>query len=146
MDSRAVTVVLEKLVVVGLVVLFISGLGGALLGGAVPSYRASAAAEVGDRVLAGTADHIEVAVPATQAPTTIQRIITVPTTLDGETYRIALEGRVLHLIHADPMVSGSTRLALPTSLAVENASVKAGRIVVTISGEAHNQSLSLEAA
>lgn len=145
MDSRAVTAVLEKTVAVGLVVLFVSGLGGALLGGAVPSYRASAAGEVGDRALAAAADRIEDAVPSTGAAATVRRHVTVPATLAGETYRLELDGRALRLDHPDRAVAGTARLALPSSVTVRNTTVGAGTVVVSVTGAGDNRTVTLEA-
>ncbi|MFB6311439.1 MAG: hypothetical protein ABEH64_09710 [Salinirussus sp.] len=146
MDSRALTPVLEKMVAIGLVVLFVSGFAGALLGGAVPSYRSSVASEVADRALAAAADGIETAVPATNATTTIHVRLMLPETLADTTYRIVLQNRTVRLQHPNRKVSTTTRLSVPDRVTISNASVPAGEVVVSVRGDAENRTLTLEGA
>jgi hypothetical protein len=137
--------VVEKLVVVGLVVLFISGFGTALFGGVVPEYRASAADEVAQRSLAAVAESVEAAVPTSRAAVNVTTTASVPATVAGRTYRIELAGRRLHLRDPNGRFGASTRVAIPASLTVRNGSVPAGTVNVRVSGEPPDRELRLEA-
>jgi hypothetical protein len=144
MDSRAVSAVIEKVVAIGLVVLFVSGFGGALFGGVVPDYRASAADELAERSLASVADSVEAAVPASRATATVTRTVAVPSTIAGSTYRFELANRTLHLRHPEPALGATTRLAIPAAIDVHDGTVSAGAVRIRVSGDGGNRTLELE--
>jgi hypothetical protein len=143
MDSRAVSAVIEKVVAIGLVVLFVSGFGAALFGGVVPDYRASAADELAERSLAAVADGVEAAVPASRAAADVTRTVTVPATIAGSAYRFELTDRQLRVRHPEPSVGATTRLAIPADVAVTNRSVSAGAVRIGVSGDGSNRTLEL---
>jgi hypothetical protein len=146
MDSRAVSAVIEKVVAIGLVVLFVSGFGTALFGGVVPDYRASAADELAERSLASIADSVEAAVPASRSTANVTRTVTVPSTIAGSTYRFELVGRRLHLRHPEPAIGATTRLAIPAGVDVGNTTVSAGALRVRVRGDERTRTLDLEGA
>lgn len=143
MDDRAVTPVVEKTVAIGLVVLFVAGFTGSLLGGAVPQYRAAAGEEVAERTLAAAASTIQAALPATNASTTVRREQSLPPTISNRGYDLRLENRTLSLRHPDPTIGGSTRLAIPPSVTVANGSWDSPPLVVRVSGPPTNRTLSI---
>ncbi len=143
MDDRAVTPVIEKTIAVGLVVLFVAGFGGSLLAGTVPAYRASVGQEVADRVLASAASAIEGAPPATNATAQIRVERRLPPTIRGASYDLQLRNRSLELRHPDPAIGGSTRLAIPESVTVENGTVDSPPLLVRVNGPAGNRTLSI---
>ena len=141
MDNRAVSPVVEKTIAVGLVALFVSGLGTTLLGGVVPAYEASAGETVGERALAKMADSIEASVPDQNGSIRIRTRGELPGTLAGESYQLELSGQQLRLLHPDPTISTSTRVALPGSLSVRNSSWPGGPFEVRVSGPTANRTL-----
>ena len=141
MDNRAVSPVVEKTVAVGLVALFVSGFGTALLGGSVPAYEASAGETVGERVLANVADEIEASIPTQNGSVRVQTRGAVPGTLAGESYHLELRGRQLRFVHPDPTIRTTTRLAVPGSLSVRNSSWPGGPFEVHVTGSTDNRTL-----
>lgn len=146
MDSRAVSPVVEKTLAIGLVVLFVSGFSATFLGGVVPDYRAGIGDEVGERTLATAARTVEAAVPAADGTAHVETATELPGTLAGADYRIELRGRQLRLVHPDPSIGGTTRLAIPASVTVRNGSWTGGSFVVHVSGETGNRTLSIGGA
>lgn len=146
MDNRAVSPVVEKTIAIGLVVLFVSGFGGALLAGIVPDYRTGVGQEVGERTLATAARTVESAVPSANGTVTVEKTSALPGTIDDRAYRIELSGRRLRLAHPNPSIGAATRLAIPPDVTVRNGSWTGGRFVVRLSGPAGNRSLSIGGA
>lgn len=144
MDRRAVAAVVEKVVVIGLVTMFVSGFGAALFGGVVPEYRASAADELAERSLAAVTHSVETTVPAARATANVTQTVTVPATIAGSTYRFTLIDRRLHLRHPDTTLDATTRLAVPADVEVQNGSVSAGAVRISVSGDVGNRTLELE--
>lgn len=146
MDSRAVSPVIEKLVAMGLVVLFVSGFTGTLLGGTVPDYRAGAGQEVAERTLATAARTVDDAVTGANGTVRARATRELPGTIADASYRIELRGRGLHLVHPDPAIGASTRVAVPASVTVRNSTWHGGPFVVAVGGPAANRSLRLGGA
>jgi hypothetical protein len=112
-DTRAVTPAVGKTLEIGIVVLFVGLVTTALLGGVVPDYRTAAGAEVGDRVLAATAQEVERAVPPPARDVSVRRTVDLPSTIAGSGYTVRVDGRALVLDHPDPAIEGRIDLALP---------------------------------
>ena len=113
MDNRGVTPVVEKLLTIGIVVLFIGSTTTVLFGSAVPGYRDSVGNELGDRVVVSAAEQIEASVPPNGTATSGRTTIDVPGTIRGEPYALQVEGRTLTLAHPTQAVGGRVRLSLP---------------------------------
>nr|WP_246022946.1 hypothetical protein [Halosimplex halophilum] len=94
-------------------VLFVGLVTTALLGGVVPDYRSAAGSEVGDRVLAATAQEIERAVPPGAREVSVRRSVDLPSTIAGSGYTVRVDGSALVLDHPDPTVGGRVDLSLP---------------------------------
>lgn len=143
MDDRAVTPVVEKTITVGLVVLFVAGFAGSLLGGAVPDYRTSAGQEVADRVLSSAASAIEEAPPATNATVRVRTERSLPPSIRGQAYDLVLRNRTLRLRHPDPQIGGTTRLGIPNSVTVRNGTWDSPPLVVRVRGPVENRTLAI---
>lgn len=113
MDNRGATPVVEKLLMIGIVVLFIGGVTGVLFADAVPGYRDAVGAELGDRVTASAAERIEDTVPPAAAAATARSTVDVPQTIRGEEYRLRADGDTLVLDHPTPAIESHVRLSLP---------------------------------
>lgn len=124
MDNRGVTPVVEKLLTIGIVVLFIGSTMAVLYGSAVPGYRDSVGAELSDRVVVSAAEQIESAIPPDGATSTGQVSIDVPATIRGEPYELRLDGRTLVLDHPQRTITGETRLSLPAHVDSLSGSVR----------------------
>lgn len=113
MDSRGVTPVVEKLLMIGIVVLFVGAVTAVLFGSAVPGYRDAVGAELGDRVVVSAAERIEAAVPPNGTATSGSATFDVPETIRGEPYELRVDGRALVLEHPRPAIASRVRLSLP---------------------------------
>lgn len=113
MDNRGVTPVVEKLLTIGIVVIFIGSTTAILYGSAVPGYRDAVGSELGDRVLASAADQIQSSVPPNATAVSGRGTVDVPRTIRGEPYEIRVDGRSLVLDHPSRAVAGRLRLSLP---------------------------------
>lgn len=145
MDNRAVSPVVEKLLALGVVVLYIGLLTTALYGGAVPAYRAAVGTELGERALAEATARVEQAVPPDARVATGTDRVDLPSTIDGRAYEIRTDGRELVLDHPDPAVGGRARPVLPDHVASLTGTWESGaETVVTVSGDRGNLTVRLE--
>lgn len=113
MDDRGVTPVVEKLLTIGIVVLFIGSTMAVLYGSAVPSYRDAVGSELGERVLVSAADQIESSIPPNGTAAAGQASVEVPRTIRGERYELRVDGRSLILDHPSQAIAGRIRLSMP---------------------------------
>ena len=111
--DRGLTGPVGKSLEVAIVVLFIGLLSTTLFGSVVPEYRNAAGTEVGERVLALSAERIQQAVPPSVEGATARHRVDLPRTVRGESYRIRTDGRTLVLDHPHHAVDGRMRVALP---------------------------------
>jgi len=133
MDNRAVSPVVGKAVEASVVVLYVALLSATLYGGVVPEYRTAAGAEVGERVLAESAQRVQQAVPTDARGVEVRRRVTLPDTIRGRRYAIRVAGRELVLDHPDDGVGGRVALALPPTVdAVSGDWSSAERAVVVV--------------
>ena len=133
MDNRGVTPVVEKLLTIGIVVLFIGSITTVLFGSAVPGYRDSVGSELGDRVVVSAAEQIEASVPPNGTATRGRTTIDVPRTIRGEPYALRVEGRTLTLVHPTRAVGGRVRLSLPDHVTDVSGSLRSqGNRTVTL--------------
>jgi hypothetical protein len=112
-DDRAVSPVVGKALEAALVVLYLGLVTTTLYGSAVPDYRATAGAEVGDRTLAAAATEVERAVPPPAASVAVEVRVDLPRTIAGDRYAVRADAETLVLDHPDPAVGGRARLSLP---------------------------------
>jgi hypothetical protein len=115
-DTRAVSPVVGKAMEASIVVLYVGVLTATLYGGVVPEYRTAAGAEVGERVLAQSAERVQQAVPTAARRVEVRMEVTLPRTIREEAYSIRVEDRALVLDHPDERVGGRVRLALPETV------------------------------
>lgn len=112
-DERGVAPAVGKALEVGVVLLYVGLLTTALYGGAVPTYRSAAGAEVADRTLVAAAERVEDAVPPAARRVAVRHRVDLPATIRGANYRIVADGEALVLDHPEPDIGGRVRLALP---------------------------------
>lgn len=144
MDNRAVSPAIGKVLAAGLAVLYVASVAGLFVGGLVPEYRAATGDELGERVLATAAGHVETAQPSTDAAATVRTKADLPTTIRGERYRLVLENGTLVLDHPDDSLDARTRLSLPPNLTIQNGTWRSGgAFVVRVTGQPANRSLEL---
>ena len=124
MDNRGVTPVVEKLLTIGIVVLFIGAVTAVLFGSAVPNYRTAVGAELGDRVLVSAGEQLEATVPPSGTVVTARTTIDIPETIRGESYVIAANGDQLDLEHPNPAIASEIRLSLPDRVSVVTGSIR----------------------
>jgi hypothetical protein len=145
MDSRGFTTVVEKLLGLGIVVLYIGLLTTTLYGGVVPEYQSAVGAELGERTLTQAAARIEQAVPPRARVVSARIRVDLPSTIDGTAYTIHTNGTDLVLEHPDPQVGGRVRPVLPERVQrVEGAWESGERTVVTVTGGTDNVTVQLE--
>jgi hypothetical protein len=119
-----------------LVVLFVGLLSAVLLGGFVPDYRTASGAQLGDRVLATASQEVEAAVPPAAREVDVRRTVELPSSIAGENYEIAVDGRSLVLDHPKRAVRGRVRLVLPPSVdRVEGSWESGAEQVVVVRGD-----------
>jgi hypothetical protein len=111
--DRAVSPVVGKALEAGVVVLYVGLLTATLYGGVVPDFRSAAGAEVGERVLAQSAERVQQAVPTAASRVEARTRVSLPRTIRGQAYAVRTDDRALVLDHPAPGVGGRARLALP---------------------------------
>ena len=136
MDSRGLSTVVEKLLSLGVVLLYIGLLTTVLYGGAVPAYRGAVGAELGERTLSEATARVEGTVPPPARSANATRRVELPSTIEGTTYAIRAANGTLVLDHRDPDVGGRARPVLPARVgAIEGEWTSGGPLVVTGTGE-----------
>jgi hypothetical protein len=145
MDNRGLSTVVEKLLSLSIVVLYISLLTTVLYGGAVPSYRGAVGAELGERTLSEATARVEQTVPPAARSVDATRRVDLPGTIEGTTYRIRADNGTLVLDHPHPDVGGRARPILPSRVtAIEGEWTSGGPLVVSVTGNRTNMTVSLE--
>ncbi|PSP55343.1 hypothetical protein BRC82_06225 [Halobacteriales archaeon QS_1_67_19] len=117
LGSRGLSPVVGKAFEATIVVLYVGLLSTTLYGGLVPEYRTAAGAEVGERVLAESAQRVQQAVPPDARAVEARTAVALPETIRGREYALRVENRSLVLDHPTPGIGGRTRLALPETVA-----------------------------
>jgi len=142
MDNRGVSPVVGKLLVAGLTVLYVASVAGLFVGGLVPEYRTATGDELGERVLATAAGHVETAQPATEEDVAVRTRTDLPATIRGEQYHIRYDNGTLVLDHPDDSLDARTRLSLLLSTTVINGTWRSGGpFVVRVTGPPSNRTL-----
>lgn len=145
MDSRGLSTVVEKLLALGVVLLYIGLLTTTLYGGTVPAYRSAVGAELGERTLAEATARIEQSVPPTGRSASATYRVDLPATIDDSAYVIRADGDRLVLDHPDSDVGGTTQPVLPDRVDTMTGTWQSGaETVVTVSGERGNLTVRLE--
>ena len=146
-DTRAVSPVVGKAMEASIVVLYVGVLTATLYGGVVPEYRTAAGAEVGERVLAQSAERVQQAVPTEARAVRVRLEVSLPQTIRGEAYSVQVKNRKLVLDHPDERVGGAVRLALPETVeSVEGEWSSRDRAVVTVGNGEDGFEVRLESA
>ncbi|UPV72905.1 hypothetical protein M0R89_10125 [Halorussus limi] len=145
-DARAASPVVGKALEAGIVVLYVGLLSATLYGGVVPEYRTAAGAEVGERVLAQSAERVQQAVPTDARAVRVRAAVSLPRTVRGRAYAVRAENRTLVLDHPADRVGGRVALALPETVASVsgNWSSRDPAFVVVRSGDAGGLAVRLE--
>jgi len=144
-DSRGLSTVVEKLLALGIVLLYIGLLTTTLYGGTVPAYRGVVGAELGERTLAEATARIEQSVPPAGQSATATRRVDLPATIDGAAYEIRADDDRLVLTHPDGQISETTRPVLPDRVTRITGTWQSGaETVVTVSGTRSNLTVRLE--
>lgn len=145
MDSRGLTTVVEKLLGLGIVVLYIGLLATTLYGGVVPEYQSTVGTELGERTLTQAAARVEQAVPPRTRVVSARVRVDLPATIDGAAYTIRTNRTELVLDHPDPQVGGRVRPVLPDRVQRFNGTWESGeQTVVTVAGGTDNVTVRLE--
>lgn len=145
MDNRGLSTVVEKLLALGIVLLYIGLLTTTLYGGTVPAYRGAVGAELGERTLAEATARVEQSVPPPGRSVTATYRVELPATIDGAAYEIHANGSRLVLNHPDNEVGGTTSPVLPDRVTSVNGSWQSGgETIVTVSGSGGNLLIRLE--
>ncbi|GCF14333.1 hypothetical protein Harman_22680 [Haloarcula mannanilytica] len=145
MDNRALSTVVEKLLSMGLVLLYIGLVTTTLYGGTVPAYQSAVGAELGDRTLAEATARVEQAIPPDGRTVSTTVRVSLPATIDGTGYSIRADGDALVLDHPDPEIGGWSQLVLPDRVnALEGEWQSGSPTVVTVSGTRGRVTVTLE--
>lgn len=144
-DERAVSAVVAKTLAAGLAMMYIAGMTGIILGGIVPDYEHTTGEELSERTLATAATTIEGSVPQANGTVNTTSTAELPSTIDGQSYRIELSDRTLSLVHPTESIGHSTRLSLPPDTTAENGTVASSeQFRVRVTGPASNRTVSVD--
>lgn len=145
MDNRALSTVVEKLLSMGLVLLYIGLVTTTLYAGTVPAYQSAVGAELGDRTLSEATARVEQAVPPDAQTVSATARVSVPDTIDGTGYSLQTDGDALVLDHPDPAIGGRTRPAFPDRVHGFDGTWESGSpTVITVAGTRGNVTVTLE--
>jgi hypothetical protein len=135
MDNRGASTVVEKLLSLGIVLLYITLLTTVLYGHNIPAYRATVGTELGERTLTEATARVEQAVPPAGESATVTHRVELPATINGAAYDIRVDGNAMVLDHPDGDIGARTYPVLPdrvTTLTGEWHS--GGSLVITATG------------
>jgi hypothetical protein len=146
-DDRAVSPVVSKAMEAAIVVLYVSALSATMYGGLVPEYRTAAGAEVGERVVAESAQRVQQAVSTDARAVEVRSAVSLPDTIRGRAYSLGVENRTLVLDHPADGIGSQARLALPetvVSIEGEWSSREPAFVVVRTSADGDGLAVRLE--
>lgn len=144
MDNRGLSPVVGKTLAASIAVLYIAGMTALLLNGPVPAGQAAAGGELGERVLATAAGHVEASVPDGDRRVDIRTEVAMPATIRNTGYTLALRDGRLVLDHPTDALDRETRLSLPATLTVTDGDWRSTeRLVVRVTGPPGNRTLRL---
>ncbi|QIO22046.1 hypothetical protein [Haloarcula sp. JP-L23] len=147
MDNRGLSTVVEKVLSIGIVLLYVALLTTTLYGGAVPAYRSAVGAELGERTLAEATARIEQAVPPSGRSVNATYRVDLPATIEGVAYEIRTDGGALVLVHPEEGVGGRTRPVLSDRVTALSGTWHSGEeTVVTVGGGNGTVTVRLEEA
>ncbi|GAA0652782.1 DUF7266 family protein [Salarchaeum japonicum] len=141
MDDRGVAPVVGKALEAGIVLLYVGAVAAAMYGSVVPDYRTTAGDAVAERALAAAAEDVEAAIPAEVREATVRADVTLPATIRGRPYTVAVENRTLVLAHPDPEVGARVRLALPASVTAVSGSWSSGTPAAVLVVREHGETV-----
>lgn len=146
MDNRGAAPVVGKVLAAGLVVLYVGGMTGLLLGGPVPAQQTAAASELGERVLATAASHVEATLPAADGRVRARTVVSLPPTIRDETYTLRIDDGRLVLDHPVDALDSQTRLAVGNVTVADGTWHSTDRLVVSVTGPPGDRTLRLGAS
>lgn len=145
MDNRGLSPVVGKTLAATLAVLYVAGMTALLLNGPVPAGRTAAGGELGERVLATAAGHVESSIPGVDCRADTRTEVAMPATIRNAGYALELRGDRLVLDHPTDALDRETRLSLPANVTVADGDWEStGRLVVRVAGPPDNRTLWLE--
>ncbi|WP_324756641.1 DUF7266 family protein [Haloarcula sp. GH36] len=145
MDNRGLSTVVEKLLGLGIVVLYIGLLTTTLYGGVVPEYQSAVGSELGERTLVQSAARVEAAVPPRARTVAASVRVDLPATIDGTAYTIRTDGDSLVLDHPDPSIDGRVQPVLPSRVdSLDGAWESGEQTTVRVAGGRGNVTVTLE--
>ena len=145
MDNRGLSPVVGKTLAASIAVLYVAGMTALLLNGPVPAGRTAAGGELGERVLATAAGHVESSIPDGDRRVDIRTAVSMPATIRNAGYALELQGGRLVLDHPMDALDRETRLSLPANVTVADGTWKSTeQLVVRVSGPPDNRTLWLE--
>jgi hypothetical protein len=116
-----------------------------LLNGPVPAGRTAAGGELGERVLATAAGHIESSLPDGDRRVDTRTEVPMPATIRNAGYALELRAGRLVLDHPVDALDRETRLSLPANVTVADGDWEStDRLVVRVTGPPDNRTLWLE--
>ncbi|WP_276270831.1 DUF7266 family protein [Haloarcula litorea] len=145
MGSRGLSTVVEKVLSLGIVLLYLTLLTTALYGGVLPEYRGAVGAELGERTLTEATARVEQAVPPAGRSVRATSRVDLPATIEGAAYEIRADGDALVLVHPDPDVGGRARPVFPSRVrSLTGTWESGGRTVVAVTGNGSRVTVRLE--
>lgn len=144
MDDRATSSVVGKLLGVGLVLLYLSGVTTVLFGGVIPDAQRASGQEVAERTVADVAARLERAIEPVQGHVQGRVAFEPPTTIDGSGYRLRLRDGEIALVHPNDAFSTVAPLDVPSAVTVVDSTVDSGASgALVVRGEADNRTIAL---
>lgn len=145
MDNRGLSPVVGKTLAASIAVLYVAGMTALLLNGPVPAGRTAAGGELGERVLATAAGHVESSVPDGDRRVDTRTEVAMPATIRNAGYALELRGGRLVLDHPMDALDRETRLSLPGNVTVADGDWEStDRLVIRVAGPPDNRTLWLE--
>jgi hypothetical protein len=145
MDNRGLSPVVGKTLAASIAVLYVAGMTALLLNGPVPAGQTAAGGELGERVLATAAGHVEAAIPDGDRRVDVRTEVAMPATVRNTGYTLELRSGRLVLDHPTDALDRETRLLLPATVTVADGNwTSTDRLVVRVAGAPGNRTLWLE--
>jgi len=142
MDNRGLSPVVGKTLAASIAVLYVAGMTALLLSGPVPAGRTAAGGELGERVLATAAGHVESTVPDGDRPVDTRTAVPMPPTIRNTGYTLELRSGRLALDHPMDALDRETRLSLPANVTVTDRDWEStDQLVVRVAGPPDNRTL-----
>jgi len=109
-------VTLRAVIEIGIVVTYLLAIGAVLYGAAIPTYQDAASESLADQVLSDSVRAVnDATADASSQGTTREsehtlRRVELPETIDGQPYRVYVDGAMLRIEHPDPAIESAVPL------------------------------------